>query len=67
MAFVKSLEELESANFQNCILIVGGEVEYLKYISSSQDKVSLVINIDSPCHAGSKIAANYINLCLKKM
>ena len=26
MAFVKSLEELESANCQNCILIVGGEL-----------------------------------------
>lgn len=38
-----------------------GEVEYLKYISSSQDKVSLVINIDSPCHAGSKIAVSLYN------
>ncbi|MBO5153066.1 MAG: M28 family peptidase [Eubacterium sp.] len=38
-----------------------GEVEYLKYISSRQDKVSLVINIDSPCHAGSKIAVSLYN------
>lgn len=38
-----------------------GEVEYLKYISSSQDDVSLVINIDSPCHAGSKIAVSLYN------
>lgn len=38
-----------------------GEVEYLKYISSSQEKVSLVINIDSPCHAGSKIAVSLYN------
>ncbi len=38
-----------------------GEVEYLKYISSSQDKVSLVINIDSPCHIGSKIAVSLYN------
>ena len=37
------------------------EVEYLKYINSSQDRVSLVINIDSPCHAGSKIAASLYN------
>lgn len=38
-----------------------GEVEYLKYISSSQDRVSLVINIDSPCHTGSKIAVSLYN------
>ena len=38
-----------------------GEVEYLKYISSRQDKVSLVINIDSPCHAGSKISVSLYN------
>lgn len=38
-----------------------GEVEYLKYISSSQDNISLVINIDSPCHAGSKIAVSLYN------
>ena len=38
-----------------------GEVEYLKYINSSQDRVSLVINIDSPCHAGSKIAVSLYN------
>ena len=38
-----------------------GEVEYLKYISSSQDKVSLVINIDSPCHVGCKIAVSLYN------
>lgn len=38
-----------------------GEVEYLKYISPGQDKVSLVINIDSPCHAGSKIAVSLYN------
>ena len=38
-----------------------GEVEYLKYISSRQDKVSLVINIDSPCHAGPKIAVSLYN------
>ena len=38
-----------------------GEVEYLKYISSSQDNISLVINIDSPCHAGSKTAVSLYN------
>ena len=38
-----------------------GEVEYLKYISSGQNEVSLVINIDSPCHAGSKIAVSLYN------
>ena len=38
-----------------------GEVEYLKYISSNQDNISLVINIDSPCHAGSKIAVSLYN------
>lgn len=36
-----------------------GEVEYLKRLSSEQDDVSLVINIDSPCHVGSKIAVSY--------
>lgn len=95
LAFVKSLEELETANCRDCILVVGGElvvtplqpkelvssnydidivpfngeeyyeasgeVEYLKYISSGQDKVSLVINIDSPCHVGSKIAVSLYN------
>lgn len=38
-----------------------GEVEYLKYISSGQNEVSLVINIDSPCHASSKIAVSLYN------
>ena len=38
-----------------------GEVEYLKCISSGQDKISLVINIDSPCHVGSKIAVSLYN------
>lgn len=38
-----------------------GEVEYLKYIGSGQDNVSLVINIDSPCHVGSKIAVSLYN------
>ena len=38
-----------------------GEVEYLKDMSSGQDKVSLVINIDSPCHVGSKIAVSLYN------
>ncbi|MBO5246361.1 MAG: M28 family peptidase, partial [Eubacterium sp.] len=38
-----------------------GEVEYLKYISSKQDKISLVINIDSPCHVGAKIAVSLYN------
>ena len=38
-----------------------GELEYLKYISSNQNPVSLVINIDSPCHAGSKIAVSLYN------
>ena len=38
-----------------------GEVEYLKYISSGQNEVSLVINIDSPCHTGSKIAVSLYN------
>lgn len=38
-----------------------GEVEYLKDMSSSQDQVSLVINIDSPCHMGSKIAVSLYN------
>lgn len=38
-----------------------GEVEYLKYISFGRDNVSLVVNIDSPCHVGSKIAVSLYN------
>ena len=38
-----------------------GEVEYLKDMRSSQDQVFLVINIDSSCHAGSKIAVSLYN------
>ena len=33
-----------------------GEVEYLKRLSPGRDEVALVINIDSPCHAGSNVA-----------
>ena len=38
-----------------------GEVEYLKYIRSGRDTVSLVVNIDSPCHVGSQIAVSLYN------
>ena len=38
-----------------------GEVAYLEHIRSGQDSVSLVINIDSPCHVGSKIAVSLYN------
>lgn len=39
-----------------------GEVKYLEYINNRQDKIALVINIDSPCHLGSQTAISYYNL-----
>ncbi len=38
-----------------------GQVEYLKQVNAKQDKLSLVINIDSPCHIGSEIAVSLHN------
>lgn len=40
----------------------GGEVSYLNWSKSQQDKISLVINIDSPCHTHSETAISYYNL-----
>jgi len=39
-----------------------GELEYLKYLGSRQDKIVLAINIDSPCHIGAKTAVSFYNL-----
>ena len=38
-----------------------GEVEYMKHPGCEQDEISLVINIDLPCHRGSKIAVSSYN------
>ncbi|HHV28127.1 M28 family metallopeptidase [Acetivibrio mesophilus] len=38
-----------------------GELEYLEYIKHRQDKIQLVINIDSPCHFKSKTAISSYN------
>ncbi len=38
-----------------------GEVEYLKFIEQNDDDVALVINIDSPCHTGSRIGVSFYN------
>ncbi|PHV69744.1 Zn-dependent exopeptidase M28 [Sporanaerobium hydrogeniformans] len=39
-----------------------GEVSYLKYLDNEQKRISLVINIDSPCHIGSNSAISYYNI-----
>ncbi|MGX9754911.1 M28 family metallopeptidase [Clostridioides difficile] len=41
---------------------VDGELNYLDYIDNQQDKIELVINIDSPCHINSKTAISCYNL-----
>ncbi len=40
---------------------VNGQLEYLGYIKSRQDNISLVINLDSPCHINSKTAISLYN------
>lgn len=39
-----------------------GEISYLEYLNEQQEEVSLVINIDSPCHMHSKSAVSYYNI-----
>lgn len=39
-----------------------GELAYLNYLSEQDTPVKLVINIDSPCHAGSEIAVSAYQL-----
>ncbi|OAA88342.1 M28 family metallopeptidase [Clostridium coskatii] len=39
-----------------------GEMEYLKLIDNEKDRIKLMINIDSPCHKGSKTAISFHNL-----
>lgn len=39
-----------------------GEVNYLNYVNNNQNKISLVINIDSPCHINSQSAISYYNI-----
>lgn len=39
-----------------------GEVEYLKYLENNKEKPILFVNIDSPCHIGSKISVSTYNL-----
>lgn len=39
-----------------------GEVNYFEYINNNEDKILLVINIDSPCHINSQSAISYYNL-----
>lgn len=41
---------------------VNGEVNYFNYINSNQNKILLVINIDSPCHINSQSAISYYNI-----
>lgn len=41
---------------------VNGEVNYLNYLNNNQNKILLVINIDSPCHINSKSAISYYNI-----
>jgi len=38
-----------------------GELEYLKLLDSRNEKIMLMINIDSPCHKGSKSAVSCHN------
>lgn len=39
-----------------------GEVCYLNYVNNNQNKILLVINIDSPCHINSQSAISYYNI-----
>jgi aminopeptidase YwaD len=39
-----------------------GELEYLKLIERQEDKIELMINIDSPCHKGAQTAISCYNL-----
>ena len=39
-----------------------GELSYLAYLEQDKEKVSLVINIDSPCHIHSNTAVSYYNI-----
>lgn len=39
-----------------------GELEYLKLIDREKDNITLMINIDSPCHNGAKTAISFHNL-----
>lgn len=38
-----------------------GELKYLDLIKQNQEKIALMINIDSPCHLGSKMAVSFYN------
>lgn len=39
-----------------------GELEYLKLLNSDYKEIALMINIDSPCHKGSKTGISFYNL-----
>lgn len=39
-----------------------GELEYLKFLDNESKHIALMINIDSPCHKGSKTAISFHNL-----
>lgn len=39
-----------------------GELEYLNFLNSESENITLMINIDSPCHKGSETAISFYNL-----